>query len=157
MFAFIVPPYPYGPEQAVVVQTTEGVQMSPEQQLADRARADGWSASQAEWIGKLGAAALSSSGIQGTPTPEAMDAFYREGRRKLAVGYFDDALSRGKSRLVAFLTVVDLEKQVAARRCKPEADYPDDWLKAAYVAVGQAAARGASSAEQVDIGFAEIR
>lgn len=121
-----------------------------EEQLAARAAADGWSKSQAEWIGRLGAR-------QSLDSPPSFDDAYRAGRLALSAGYFNDALNRGKSRLVAFLTVVDLEKQVAIRAGHAAPDYPDEWLQRAYVAVAHAADGGLSSAEQIEAGYAVLR
>ena len=91
------------------------------------------------------------------PPAASLDEAYKAARRVLTIGYFDNVLAQGKTRLVAFLTVVDLEKQVAQRAGGPVPDYPDDALKAAYVELAKAAERGASSAEQIEIGFAALR
>jgi hypothetical protein len=135
------------------------VQMSKpaftEADLAARAQADGWTASQAEWIGKLGMAAAGAS-QSGAPS-DAFEETYKLGRKALTVAYFDNALKEGKTRLVAFLTVIDLEKQLAERRGGPAPAYQDDWLKAAYVELARAAERNASSSEQLDIAFEMLR
>lgn len=137
---------------AIVLVQGKSRGAAPEAALAERARRDGWSESQAGWIGKLGAAALAAEG--GVKT---LDEAYQQGRRGLSVGYFDNALSQGKTRLVAFLTVIDLEKQVAQRAGAAPPAYSDEALKAAYVALAQAAEAGASSAEQLEIAFASLR
>jgi hypothetical protein len=128
---------------------------SAEEQLAARAQADGWTPPQAAALAKLGVAGMAGKSIA-TGTP-AFDEAYRQGRRAVTVLYFDNALQSGQSRLVAFLTVIDLEKQLAERRGESAPQYADDWLKAAYAELAQAAARGASSAEQIEIGFAALR
>lgn len=128
---------------------------SAEEQLAARAQTDGWTPPQATALAKLGIAGMDGTSIApGTP---AFDQAYRQGRRAVTVLYFDNALQSGKTRLVAFLTVIDLEKQLAERRGGAAPQYADDWLKAAYVELAQAAARGASSAEQIEVGFAALR
>lgn len=139
------------PQPAVIWQAAQAAG-SIEEKLAQRAKADGWSESQAGWIGKLGAAAMGSQA-----GGSSLDAAYSDGKRALTIAYFDNALKEGKSRLVAFLTVVDLEKQVAVRKGERAPDYPDDWLKAAYVALAKAAESGATSAEQLEVGFASLR
>lgn len=146
-------PFAMPPQPPALVQV-EQPGASVEETLSRRAQADGWSASQAGWIGKLGAAAMASEAKKPAAT---LDEAYKAGRRDLTIGYFDNALAQGKTRLVAFLTVIDLEKQVAQRAGGPVPDYPDDALKAAYVELAKAAERGASSAEQIEIGFAALR
>jgi hypothetical protein len=126
---------------------------SLETRLADRAKADGWSQSQADWIGKLGAAAAAS----GDDAGGGFEAAYKAGRRALSIAYFDHALADGKSRLVAFLTVVDLEKQVAQRAGAAAAEPSDADLQIAYAAVEVAYKQGASSAAQLEAGFAILR
>lgn len=126
-----------------------------EAELVARARADGWTASQADWIARLGLSA--AGGARANATAATFEETYKLGRKALTVAYFDNALSEGKSRLVAFLTVIDLEKQLAERRGAPVPDYRDDWLKAAYAALAEAAARSASSSEQLEIGFEVLR
>lgn len=146
-------PFAMPPQPPVLVQA-EQPGASVDETLSRRAQGDGWSASQAEWIGKIGAAAMAKD----ASTPAAtLDEAYKAARRILTIGYFDNVLAQGKSRLVAFLTVVDLEKQVAQRAGGPVPDYPDASLKAAYVELAKAAERGASSAEQIEIGFAALR
>jgi hypothetical protein len=127
---------------------------SLEATFAVRAKAGGWSQSQAAWIGKLAAAALEGTTDR---SAAALDAAYKEAGRKLSAGYFDNALNEGKSRLVAFLTVIDLEKQVAQRSGNPPPGYSEDALKTAYLALAQAAERGASSADQLEAAFATLR
>lgn len=144
-------------EPPSLILRVQAVAQSLESLLAAKARQEGWSDSQAEWVGKLGAAEYAASGGQQRPSPELFEQLFKVGTRKLTIGYFNDALSRGKTRLVAFLTVLDLERQVKARRGEQVADYPDDWAKSAYVKVEEAAARGADSAEQIEAGLAEIR
>lgn len=125
-----------------------------EVQLTARAKANGWSDSQATWIGRLGVEAL---GDNASPTPEQVMEAYKTGERRLSVGYFNNALNEGKSRLVAFLTVIDLEKQVIERGGGKAPAYSDDALKAAYGALENAAAHGASVDEQLAVAFARLR
>lgn len=152
---FVLPPVSSPP--AIVTLADSTSQPSLETLLTAKASREGWSESQAEWIGKLGAAAYASSAVQAPPSPELFDGLFKTGIRQLTVGYFNDALSRGKTRLVAFLTIVDLESQVITRRGGQAPDYPDAWVKAAYLKVEEAASRGADSAEQIETGMAEIR
>ncbi len=152
---FDLPPVSLPPAIVTLAQST--TQPSLEARLAAKAGRDGWSESQAEWIGKLGAAAHAAKPAQGQPSPEMFDELFKAGARQLTVGYFNDALNRGKTRLVAFLTVLDLESQVIGRKGGQPPEYPDDWVKAAYLKVEEAASRGADSAEQIEAGLAEIR
>ncbi|MCO5089500.1 hypothetical protein [Bosea sp. (in: a-proteobacteria)] len=138
------------PPPALVLMAEQGASL--ETRLADRAKADGWSQSQAGWIGKLGVAAAESGAGEG-----GFEAAYRAGRRALSIAYFDHALAEGKSRLVAFLTVVDLEKQVAQRAGVAAAEPADADLQRAYAAVEVASSQGASSAAQLEAGFAILR
>ncbi|MGU3496944.1 hypothetical protein ACLBXM_23115 [Xanthobacteraceae bacterium A53D] len=143
-----LPPPPY----VLVQQVAPG--HSVEGDLKKRALADGWSESQAGWIGKLGAAALKDTA---SPTPQQMDAAYGAARRRLTVGYYEDALNKKKSRLVAFLTVIDLEKQVAERLGEKAPNYSDTQLQVAYTAVEKAAQMDLSSEQQIEAGFAVLR
>jgi hypothetical protein len=122
-----------------------------------RAVAEGWSKSQAEWLVKLALEPLFQAVAKGVSGPDALEEAYRTARRGLAVGYFDNVLSEGKNRYTAFLTVVDLEKQIAERRGEPPADYPDAVLLEACRAVEAAAASGATSDEQIATGYDVIR
>ncbi len=128
--------------------------VSTEATLTARAKADGWSDSQAGWIGKLGVAAMPDPSAT---SQAALDAAYAAGRQALSVAYFDNALSKGKTRLVAFLTVIDLEKQVTVRAHLPAPDYPDNALQTAYTAVDAAFRQGLSSKDQVAAGFEALR
>jgi len=143
------------PEQPIVtmVQMVQA-DTSIEAKFAERAKASGWSDSQASWIGKLGAAAMENKTDR---SPAALDAAYKEAGRKLSVGYFNNAMNEGKSRLVAFLTVIDLEKQVAQRAGDAVPNYPEDALKTAYLVLAEAAERGASSDDQLEAAFASLR
>lgn len=145
-----MPPQPAGIELVQMQQSNAALQA----QLTARAKASGWSESQADWVGRLAAEAL---GDTSAPSPEQLDAAYKAGERLLSVGYFKNALSQGKSRLIAFLTVIDLEKQVIARGGGEVPNYSDDDLKAAYGALEGAAARGAPVEEQIAIAFATLR
>lgn len=129
-------------------------QQGLEAQLATRAKASGWSDSQAQWIGRLGAEVL-----QGQPasSPAALEAAYKAAERQLSVGYFNNAVEQGKSRLVAFLTVIDLEKQVIVRAGGTAPAYSDDALKTAYAALEGAASRGAPVEEQIAVAFTALR
>ena len=146
----IVPPEPPTASMVQMVQADTSI----EAKFAERAKARGWSDSQASWIGKIGAANMENSTDR---SPAALDAAFKEACRKLSVGYFENAINEGKSRLVAFLTVIDLEKQVAQRAGGAVPNYSDDALKTAYVALAQAAERGASSDDQIEAAFASLR
>lgn len=126
-------------------------------QILAMAEAEGWSDSQADWLDKLAKQPLFQMIADGVPGSEALEKAYAIARRKLTIGYFDHALDEGKNRYTAFLTVIDLEKQITERRGAPAPDYPDAILLEACRAVEAAAERGASSEEQIDIGFAVIR
>ncbi|AIQ89278.1 hypothetical protein ACN9MF_06820 [Methylobacterium fujisawaense] len=119
-----------------------------------RAKREGWSDSQAEWIGRLGVAALDGAV---SPTPAAIDRAYKAAGRRLSAGYFNHALDEGKSRLVAFLTVIDLEKQVIMRAGGKPPNYPDQALQTAFRALEEAAARKDSVEEQLATAFLILR
>lgn len=125
--------------------------------IVDRAEREGWSKSQAQWLDAFAEIPFLEAVLNNVPAAKALEQAYAQARRHLAEAYFDKALDDGKSRLVAFLTVVDLERQVAARLGDPAVDYPDAWLQQAAAAVEAAAAKGASSAEQLAAGFATLR
>lgn len=125
--------------------------------ILERAAREGWSPSQAEWLYKLALEPLLQAVSDGKGGLEALEQAYAVARQKLSVGYFNNALNEGKNRYTAFLTVVDLEKQVAARRGAPVPEYSDSVLLPACRAVEEAASRGLSSDEQVAIGYEVIR
>jgi len=129
-------------------------QQGHEAQLVTRAKASGWSDSQAQWIGRLGAEVLQG---QSAASPATLEAAYKAAERQLSVGYFNNAVEQGKSRLVAFLTVIDLEKQVITRAGGTAPAYSDDALKTAYAALEGAAARGAPVEEQIAVAFIALR
>lgn len=127
------------------------------EQILAMAAAEGWSESQADWLDKLAKQPLFQMVADGVPGSEALEKAYGLARRKLTVGYFDHALDEGKNRYTAFLTVIDLEKQIVERRGAPPPDYPDAILLEACRAVDAAAEGGSSSEEQIATGFAVIR
>ncbi|MCO5089501.1 hypothetical protein [Bosea sp. (in: a-proteobacteria)] len=122
-----------------------------------RAEAEGWSASQAEWLDRLAKAPLIQAVVDGTPAPEALEQAYAQARRDLTIAYFDNALAEGKTLFAAFLTLIELERQLAERRGEAAPDYADNILLAACEAVQVAAERGLSSEDQVSAGFGMIR
>lgn len=126
------------------------------QKILEAAAAEGWSDSQAHWLDILAKQTLFQEIVDGKPTIEALNDAYATARRKLTVGYFENALNEGKNRITAFLTVIDLERQIAERRGDTPPDYPDPVLIAACEVVEAAAAQGLSSEQQIAAGFAEI-
>ena len=151
-----MPPLIDLPQPQVVIAVVRSAESadSREAQFAARARREGWSESQAEWIGRLGVAAL--DGVA-SPTQEAFDRAFKAAGRRLSAGYFNHALDEGKSRLVAFLTVIDLEKQVITRAGGRAPDYPDSALQAAYRALEEADAQKLSVEDQLATAFAILR
>lgn len=143
-------------EREIPPAVAELLQAADEQILA-RAKAEGWSVSQAEWIARLAHDPLIRAVADDRPGMEALEEAYGIARRKLAEGYFTHALAEGKSRYAAFLTVIDLERQVAERRGAAAPDYPDPVLLAACRAVEAAAAEEATPEEQIATGYAAIR
>lgn len=125
--------------------------------LQAQAEADGWSTPQAGWIVKLAMQPLMQSVANGTPGPEALDAAYHAARRRLTISYFEDAITRGKRPFEAFLTVIDLEKQVAERAGRAAPAYPDALLKHACEVVEGASRRGDTAEAQVEIGYSILR
>ncbi|MEN5084701.1 hypothetical protein ABE438_19630 [Bosea sp. TWI1241] len=130
---------------------------SSRKQILAAAKAEGWSDSQADWLDKLAKQPLFQAVADGVPGEEALQQAYGIARRKLAAGYFDNALDEGKNLYTAFLTVVDLEKQIAERRGDTPPDYPDAILFEACRAVERAAAEGLSTEDQIATGFGMIR
>ncbi|MDQ1080077.1 hypothetical protein [Pseudoroseomonas cervicalis] len=130
--------------------------LSREQILA-RARLEGWSESQAGWLNVLAKEPLVQAVVDGTPPEQAIQDAYLQARRRLTVSYFENALNEGKNRITAFLTVIDLEKQLAERRGDKPPAYPDTVLMAACGAVEQAAMAGRATEEQVAAGFDMLR
>lgn len=122
--------------------------------FAARAKREGWSDSQAEWIGRLGVAALDGAT---SPAPDMIERAYKAAGRRLSAGYFNHALDEGKSRLVAFLTVIDLERQVVTRAGGKAPDYADSALQMAYRALEDAAARNLSVEDQLATAFVVLR
>lgn len=127
------------------------------EKIIRRALSEGWSQSQAEWIDRLAQEPFIQAAIDGAPGVEALESAYDSARRQLTVGYFDHALEQGKNLYTAFLTIIDLEKQLAERRGEVPPDYPDSILMQACDAVELAAKQGLSSEDQIGAGFAVIR
>lgn len=125
--------------------------------ILEQAKLEGWSESQAEWLDVLAKEQLFDEVVAGKPAAEALVDAYQLARRRLTVGYFENALNEGKNRIAAFLTVIDLDRQLAERRGEVPADYSDEVLMAACEAVEAAAAAGQPSDEQIAVGFAVIR
>ena len=124
--------------------------------ILGRAAADGWSPSQAEWLVKLALEPLFQAVADRVPGPDALDEAYTQARRRLSISYFQDALDRGKRPMEAFLTVIDLERQVAERGGMAPPDYPDSALKPACAKVEGAALQGYRAADLVRIGYAVL-
>lgn len=141
------------PAPPAVIRVAEAADSS-EAAFAARAKREGWSDSQAEWIGRLGVAALAGNA---QPTPEQTDAAYKAAGRRLSAGYFDHAVDQGKSRLVAFLTVIDLEKQVIERAGGKPPDYSDESLRTAFRALEAAAGQNLPVEEQIATAFVVLR
>lgn len=127
------------------------------ERIMEIARLEGWSDSQAEWLDVLAKEKLFEDVLAGAPSEQALTDAYRLARRRLTLGYFENALNEGKNRITAFLTVIDLERQLAERRGDVAPQYPDEVLMAACGAVEATAAAGKSNDEQIAAGFAVIR
>lgn len=143
-------------EAARLTETLRELDALSRQKILEAAAAEGWSDSQAHWLDILAKQTLFQEIADGKPTIEALNDAYATARRRLAVGYFENALNEGKNRITAFLTVVDLERQIAERRGDTPPDYPDAVLMAACEVVEAAAAQGLPSEQQIAAGFAEI-
>lgn len=146
-------------EQAVseLVSAAEKLEGVTRERILERAKAEGWSDSQMMWIDAIAKEPLFQAVADGAPVGEALENAYGIARRTLTAGYFDNALKEGKDRYTAFLTVIDLEKQLAGRRGEAPPSYPDNILIEACRAVEAAAQQGLPSDEQIAIGFAVIR
>ena len=127
------------------------------EKILERAATDGWTPAQADALDQLAKEPLFQAVADGVPGAEALEQAYKAARRELTVKYFDNALESGKNRYTAFLTVIDLEKQLAERRGGPAPAYPDPVLLEACRAVEAAAQNGASSNDQIATGFGVIR
>lgn len=127
------------------------------EKILGRASVEGWTPAQAEWLDRLAKQPLFQAIADGTPGTEALEQAYGVARRKLTTSYFEHALDSGKDHYTAFLTVIDLERQLAVRRGVPAPDYPDPVLLEACRAVVAASEAGASDEEQIAAGFAVIR
>ncbi|MGU3496943.1 hypothetical protein ACLBXM_23110 [Xanthobacteraceae bacterium A53D] len=125
--------------------------------ILERAKVEGWSPSQADWLDKLAKQPLLEAVTNGTPLAEALEASYGEARRRLTVGYYNNALDEGKNIYTAFMTVIDLERQLAERRGEEPAAYPDAILMQACEAAEQASEKGLDAEDQIGAGFAVIR
>lgn len=154
------------PEQIAVYKAKLEQNLTPSAQQLDavsrekileRAAAEGWTPAQADALDQLAKQPLFQAVADGVPGAEALEQAYKAARRELTIAYFDHALQSGKNRYTAFLTVIDLEKQLAERRGGPAPAYPDPVLLEACRAVEAAAQNGASSNDQIATGFAVIR
>lgn len=143
--------------EAELTSVVEKQAPSARRHILARALAEGWAPSQAKWLDAIAKQPLFEAVADGVPILEALEQAYGEARRTLTAGYFDSALDKGKNRFAAFLTVIDLEKQLAKRRGEAAPAYPDDVLLKACRAVEAAAEHGLSSDDQIAAGFAVIR
>jgi hypothetical protein len=143
--------------KAEVTSAAETLDAKTRENILARAAAEGWSASQARWLDIIAKQPLFQAVVDGTPVVEALEQAYGEARRTLTVGYFNNALDEGKDRYTAFLTVIDLEKQLAERRGEAPPSYPQVVLLEACRAAEAAAQRGLASEEQIVAGFAVIQ
>lgn len=121
------------------------------------AKAEGYSDEQAQNIDLLSRLPLLQGAVDGVPPSESLARAYRIGRQQLAQGYYENVLNKGKSHYTAFLTLIELEKQLAARRGEQAPDYPESALMMACEAAEMAAEEGLSVEEQIATGFAMLR
>lgn len=143
--------------KAELTSAAEQLEATTREHILARAAAEGWSPSQATWLDIIAKQPLLQAVADGTPLLTALEQAYADARRTLTTGYFNNALDEGKNRYTAFLTVIDLEKQLAERRGETPPAYPEDILLEACRAVEDAATRGLSSEDQIATGFAVIR
>jgi len=151
------PPDHLAEKRAQLAENLREIDAAARAQILQRAQLEGWSESQAAWLDILAKEKLLQDVVDGVPVEQALPEAYGHARRQLTVGYFQNALEKGQSRVAAFLTVIDLEKQLAGRRGAPIPEYGDDVLMAACGRVEQAAAEGQTPERQVAAGFAEIQ
>lgn len=119
--------------------------------------ADGWTEEEAQWIELHMRERLLHQVADGVEAAEAFETSYNLARRALTVRIFDAALAQGKSRMAAFLILVDLTIEMARRRGDDPPTYTDALLQAGCEAVEAAAREGATAAEQIDTGFAMMQ
>lgn len=126
-------------------------------QFIAAAKADGYSDEQAANVDLLARVPLIQGAVDGLPPAESIQNAYDVGRRELAMRYYENTLDNGKNHYTAFLTLIELEKQLAARRGEPAPDYPEEALIMACEAAQMAADEGLTIEEQVATGFAMLR
>lgn len=121
------------------------------------AKQEGYSDDQAKNIDLLARLPLIQDAVDGVPAEESFVHAYQLGRRQLALSYYENVLNKGKGYFTAFLTLIELEKQLAERRGEPAPEYPQEALIMACEAAEMAAEEGLSIEEQVATGFAMLR
>ncbi len=125
--------------------------------ITQLAGADGWSEDQAAWLAERALVTMVEDLAAGVPPEQALADGYKKACQALSREVFDGALARGAERDVAFLLLIELEKEMAARRGEAPPPYSTALQMAGCQAVASAAAEGASSADQIETGFAMMR
>lgn len=125
--------------------------------VTEAARLDGWSSDQAIWLADHALKIMVEDLAAEVPTEQAVGDGYLKACKALSLKVFEEALARGAERDVAFLLLIELEKEMAARRGEDAPAYSAALLMAACQAVASAAAEGLSHADQIETGFAMMR
>lgn len=121
------------------------------------AKKEGYSDDQARNIDLLARLPLIQDAVDGVPATESFVRAYTIGRQQLALSYYENVLNKGKGHFTAFLTLIELEKQLAERRGEPVPEYPESALMMACEAAEMAAEEGLTIEEQIATGFAMLR
>ncbi|MBS0546098.1 MAG: hypothetical protein JSR24_00020 [Proteobacteria bacterium] len=121
------------------------------------AESDGWSVEQSQWIAEKALPPIVEDLAAAMSPEDALADGYKKALQAMALSIFEDALAEGKTRDVAFLMLVELEKQLALHRGEAPAAYSDALLMAGCEAVEAAAQEGGSNADQIETGFAMMR
>lgn len=136
-----------------LVPEMEKLDAEAQSKFLSMAQAQGWSPSQADWIAKLAQQPFLQAVVDGTPGQKALQDSFAAACRRLSIGYYENAIAEGKNVYTAFLTVIDLERQVTERRGDTPLRYPDAVLMQACEAAQIAADRDLSTEDQIAAGF----
>ena len=139
-----------------IAAATKRLSLAVREQLQKRALAEGWSPSQADAIWALALGPILQKVADGHPAVETMNAEYPKATKQLVTGYYKNAIVEGKNVYTAFLTVIDLARQLAEKTGSSALPYTDDELMAACAAAMQASQRNASAEEQIGAGMAVL-
>ena len=119
------------------------------------AKDEGWQPELAEAVGLHGSAAFVQALIDGEEPAVAIETAMKRGRREVLEGLFKSEIESGKDRRSAFLRLLEINRENAARTGE-EVQYPEAWVTAAADAVDTAAGQGGSLEDQMKAGYLSI-